>query len=143
MPICIAAVQTGSYTFFPFFSLRAALTTSVPAAASWTRQTQSHASGALFLSTTYSTRVVPKYAGPNQRQDSGAPCKITQCYVLFCNRNKHKHIYMITLYRGITKMNIYFKAQWSITVKYYRNSTRTTDLPAGQRPQGAGSPPQP
>lgn len=59
--------------------LRVSLTTSVPAAVSWSTQTQSHAWGALFLRTTFSTEDVPKYTGPNHRQDNGAPCKMAQC----------------------------------------------------------------
>lgn len=55
--------------------VKASLTTSVPAAVSCSRQTQSHAWGELFLKTTFSTDDVPKYTGPNQRQDSGTPCK--------------------------------------------------------------------
>lgn len=51
-------------------------TTSVPAAVSWSRQTQSHAWGALFFKTTFSTEDVPKYTVPNRRQDSGVPCKM-------------------------------------------------------------------
>lgn len=59
-------------------SLRVSLTTSVPAAVSWSTQTQSHAWGALFLRITFSTEDVPKYTGPNHRQDNGAPCKMAQ-----------------------------------------------------------------
>lgn len=53
-------------------SQRALLTASVPAAVSRSRPTQSHARGDLFLRTTFFTLDVPKYNGPNHRQDSGA-----------------------------------------------------------------------
>lgn len=103
--------------------LKASLTTSVPAAVSWSRQTQSHAWGALFLKTTFSTDDVPKYTGPNQRQDSGTPCK------------ESASLHENHLEGGSNTMDSH---QGSVS----QLSTTDSDLHADQRPPGAGPPPQ-
>lgn len=105
-------------------SVKISPTTSVPAAVSWSRQTQSHAWGALFFKTTFSTEDVPKYTVPNRRQESGAPCKIPSslhgCH-LEGGSNKDEQ----TSFPG---------AVFQLSTL---DSMRPTDLPSGQRSQDA------